>query len=127
MFNLFKSDSQDKEVALVALINGSQVNIKSTKNVFISSIGYGNFGKPTNCQVSPDFKLVIATTDKGIICLSETNVGGIRRTFGTTTMFGSGAKAISASWINNEKVLVNTNKGTNYELNVRTGGTKKIS
>ena len=127
MFNLFKSESQDKPVALVAVIKGSQVNIKTTKNGFIRAISYGNFGNPINCQVSPDFKLVIAATDKGIICLSETNVGGIRRTFGTTSMFGPGAKAISASWINNEKVLVNTNKGTNYELNVKTGGTKKIS
>lgn len=127
MFNLFKSDSQDKAVALVAVIKGAQVNIKTTKNGFIRAIGYGNFGKPINCQVSPDFKLVIATTDKGIICLSDTNVGGIRRTFGTTSMFGPGAKAISASWINNEKVLVNTDKGTSFELNIKTAGTRKLS
>ena len=127
MFNLFKSGSKDKTVALVAVVNGAQVSIKTTQNGFVRIIGYGNHGKPLNCQVSPDFKSVVATTDKGIICLSDINVGGIRRTFGTTAMFGPGAKAVSASWIDNERVLVNTDKGTAYELKVTTGATRKIS
>lgn len=126
MFNFFKSDSDKKTRSLIAVVKCSQVQIKTTNNGFIRAIGYGQCGNPRNCQVSPDFKYVVATTDKGYICISETAVGGIKRTFNKGS-FGTGGYPISASWIDNETVLVNTDKGNTYSIKIATGGARKLN
>lgn len=128
MFNFFSSKSNNTAQQLVAVVKGSQVAIKTVPTNHIKkTIGYGSNGKPLNCQVSPDLKLVVCTTDKGIVCISEIAVGGIKRTFGHTAQFGSGAQAINASWIDNKTILVNTNKGSAYQVEINTGASRKIS
>lgn len=126
MFNFFKTDSNNKPKALVAVVKDSQVIIKTTTGGTIRAIGYGMNGKAINCQISPDFKYVVATTDKGYICISETAVGGVKRTFSKGS-FGTGGNPISASWIDNETILVNTDKGNTYSIKIATGAVRKLN
>lgn len=126
MFNFFKTDSDNKPKALVAVVKDSQVIIKTTTGGSLRAIGYGMSGTVLNCQISPDFKHVVATTDKGVVCISDPMQGGTKRTFGTTTFGQPNGKAVSASWIDNETLLVNTDKGHTFSLKIKTGSTRKL-
>lgn len=126
MFGFFKSSS-DKSQTLFAVVKNGQVTIKTSTNVVIRAIGYGMNGKAVNCQVSPDSKHVVATTDKGYVCISDIAVGGIKRAFGTTTFGQAGGKAINATWSDDETLLVNTDKGYAFSLKIKTGSTRKMS
>lgn len=130
MFNFFKSEkSNDGNRALVAILKNGNVIIKDPKsNSTVRNILYGSTkGKPVNCQVSPDSQLVVATTDKGLVCISEIKSGSMIKEWGNTYKFGNGAKAISATWIDNETLIVATDKSTTYKLKYKSGITTKIS
>ena len=129
MFSIFKSQS-DSAQPLIAVVTGKQVHLrKLNSKSAIKTYSYGGVnGYPISCQVSPDNVHVVAVTDNGHICISKTSSSGIFSTFGGNkcSTFGVGAIPTSASWIDNENLLVSTNKGRSFQFNIKTRKTKNV-
>lgn len=127
MFNLFSS-KPDSSQPLVAIVNRSQVVLKKAKGgTTIRSISYGGvYGKPVSCQVSPDNKHVVVVTDNGKVCISDTDKSNVQRDYGGPKLshFGVGALVVGATWMDNENVIVTTNKGRVFQLNIKNGRIK---